>query len=89
MTLKRYSSVTANNVKAGLSMMSEWITTEDAAEIPNYNVEYVRRLIRKGRLTAQKSNNVWLVNVDAVLQLKEILDQQKKRNVSSSSQKRE
>ena len=59
-----------------------WITTEEAAEILDYNVEYVRRLIRNGRLNAQKSRNIWLLDGDAVSGLRRILDQQEKEGMS-------
>lgn len=50
-----------------------WLTTEDAAEILGYNTEYVRRLIRNGKLRAKKHGHIWLVYPDSVYELKEIL----------------
>jgi len=31
-----------------------WLTTEEAAQILDYNIEYLRRLIRTSRLKAKK-----------------------------------
>ena len=41
--------------------MPDYITTEEAADILGYNVKSVRRLIRQGRLRADKKVGVWLI----------------------------
>jgi excisionase family DNA binding protein len=46
--------------------MADWITTTEAAEISGYNAEYIRRLVRQGRLTAQKKGNAWWVDGKAL-----------------------
>lgn len=40
----------------------DWLTTKEAAELSGYNVQYVRRLIRNGRVEARKFGPVWQVN---------------------------
>lgn len=42
--------------------MDEWITTGEAVNISRYNAEYVRRLVRTGKLKARKFGTVWQVS---------------------------
>jgi excisionase family DNA binding protein len=53
-----------------------WLTTEEAAEILDYNVEYIRRLIRSGRLEAKKHGHIWLVDPESVENLRRTLIRQ-------------
>lgn len=48
-------------------MMTEWITTKEAAELSGYHSEYVRQLIREGKIGAQKFGEVWQVNRKSLL----------------------
>lgn len=43
-------------------MAEEWLTTAEADEISAYNLQYIRLLIRTGRLDARKFGDVWQVN---------------------------
>jgi excisionase family DNA binding protein len=45
----------------------EWITTKEAAELSGYNVQYVRRLIRNGRIDARKFGPLWQVSRQSLL----------------------
>ncbi len=40
----------------------DWITTDEAAEISDYHSEYIRELIRAGRIKAQKWGRSWQVS---------------------------
>ncbi|MGD9092089.1 MAG: helix-turn-helix domain-containing protein [Anaerolineales bacterium] len=42
------------------------ITVQEAAEITGYNVQYLRRLLRAGKLDALKIGQIWLVNLASV-----------------------
>ena len=42
-----------------------WITTREAAEISGYHVNYIRRLIRAGKIAAEKKGNAWWVDASA------------------------
>jgi excisionase family DNA binding protein len=42
-------------------MPEEWLTVKDAAALAGYNEEYVRRLIRQGKVKARKFGPVWQV----------------------------
>lgn len=44
-----------------------WVTTEEASEISGYHVNYLRRLIRRGKIQAQKISVVWLINYQSLL----------------------
>lgn len=51
--------------------ISEYLTTEQVADLLGYNVEYVRRMIRKDKLPAEKLAGVWLVHRDAAKEYQE------------------
>jgi excisionase family DNA binding protein len=40
----------------------EWITTAEAAELTGYNLEYVRQMIRRGVVVAEKKGRDWWVD---------------------------
>ena len=43
-------------------MAIEWITTAEAAKLTGYHVEAIRRLIRQGKVTANKRGRDWWVD---------------------------
>lgn len=47
--------------------MADWISVEEAAELSGYNEEYLRRLIRDGKIRAQKKGWQWWVDKTSVL----------------------
>ena len=47
--------------------MPEWITTEEAAELSGYSLQYVQRLARQGHIGAQKKSRAWWVDRDTFL----------------------
>ena len=49
---------------------TQWITTQEAAELTGYSAEYIRRLLRLGRLERQKWGNQWMVSRAALLEYK-------------------
>jgi hypothetical protein len=48
-------------------MPEDWITIQDACNISGYNAEYIRRMIRNGKLKAQKVSIVWIVDKESLL----------------------
>lgn len=40
----------------------EWITTQEAADLTGYNLEYIRRMIRGGVIAAEKKGRDWWVD---------------------------
>ena len=42
------------------------ISVQAATEISGYNVQYLRRLLRAGKLDGVKVGQVWLVNLDSL-----------------------
>ena len=42
--------------------MADWITTHQAAELSGYNAEYIRDLIRKGKIRSQKWGRDWQIS---------------------------
>jgi excisionase family DNA binding protein len=41
--------------------LPDYLTTEEAAEISGFHVEYIRHLIRKGKIKADRKVGVWLI----------------------------
>jgi excisionase family DNA binding protein len=40
----------------------EWITTAEAAELTGYNLEYIRQMIRRRVIVAEKKGRDWWVD---------------------------
>lgn len=57
-------------------MADEWLTVKQAAEISGYHPEYLRYLIKAGKIDAQKFATVWQVSRSS---LKEFLKNAKKQ----------
>lgn len=45
-----------------MTMNEEWISAKQAAELSGYNEEYVRRLLRTGKIKGRKFVTVWQVH---------------------------
>jgi excisionase family DNA binding protein len=54
---------------------TEWVTTAEAAELTGYSVQYIRRLINKGRVHAKKWARDWMVDKDALLAYQQAMTQ--------------
>jgi excisionase family DNA binding protein len=52
----------------------EWITVQEAADLSGYHAEYLRLLIREGKLNARKFGPVWAVNKKTLLSYRKIAD---------------
>jgi len=44
--------------------LPEWITTQEAAKLSGYHIEYLRNLIRMGRVYAEKKGRDWWIDRD-------------------------
>ncbi|MFZ2096388.1 MAG: helix-turn-helix domain-containing protein [Anaerolineales bacterium] len=51
-----------------MSKTDQWITTAEATKLTGYNNEHIRRLIRNGKIKAQKFGIVWQVDRDSILE---------------------
>ena len=40
----------------------EWLTVQESAKLTGYHAEYLRLLIREGKITARKFGPVWAVD---------------------------
>ena len=47
--------------------MADWITTAEAVRLSGYDVEYIRRLARSGKVKAQKWGREWQVSKSSLL----------------------
>ena len=65
-----------------------WLTTEETAHILEYIIEYIRRLIRAGRLRAMKHGHIWLVDPNSVKELRDVLDRQSSKGFSKYDPRR-
>ena len=55
----------------GLADLSEYLTVEEAAEALSYHPDSVRRIIRAGKLQADKKGIIWLVTRKALQEYRE------------------
>ena len=46
--------------------LTDYITAEEAAHSLNYSVQYVRRMLRCGKLAGEKMSGVWLVQRESL-----------------------
>jgi excisionase family DNA binding protein len=44
-----------------------WLTAREAAKLTGYNAEYIRELMRQGKIKASKISIVWLVDHKSLL----------------------
>jgi len=49
-------------------MSNEWITTREAAEIANTSQDYIRILVRDGKVNAKKFGSTWMVDSKSLQQ---------------------
>ena len=50
----------------GVSRLPDYLTVEETAEVLGYSDHYVRRMLRNGKLHADKKGGMWLVYREAV-----------------------
>lgn len=50
-----------------MTTSGEWLTVQEAAQLSGYNPEHITRLIRQGKIEAQKFSIVWQVNRDSLM----------------------
>lgn len=55
----------AGDNKNGFNL-ADYITTEEAAELSGYHVNYIRRLMRKGTITGRKAGLMWWVERESL-----------------------
>ncbi len=48
-------------------MADEWLTTRQAAQLIGYHPEYVRQLVKAGKVEAQKIGRDWLIQKNKLL----------------------
>jgi len=48
-------------------MAEDWLTTVEAAEFSGYHREYLRELIREGKLAARRFGSVWAIDKTSLL----------------------
>ena len=62
-----------DNTLIQFSRIGKFITIQTATEATGYNLQYLRRLLRAGKITGIKIGQVWLIeftSLEAYLQLK-------------------
>lgn len=55
--------------------LADYVTSEDAADISGYHVNYVRRLMRQGKLKGRKFGNVWFIERESLQEYLRIVQQ--------------
>ena len=62
-------------------VMPDYLTVTETASTLGYNAEYVRRMIRKKKLRADKKSGVWLIHREAVEAYREAIRGKETRGV--------
>ena len=57
-------------------MQEEWLTTFEAARISNYELDYIRKLIRAKKIIGRKWGQSWQVSRDSLMEFLEERDKQ-------------
>jgi excisionase family DNA binding protein len=65
---------------AGDRRLPDYLTAEEVADVLGYNAEYVRRMLRGGKLQADKKAGVWLVYREAVEEYKKAVQGKSKHD---------
>lgn len=56
--------------------MEEWLTTFEASRISNYELDYIRKLIRAGKIKGRKWGQSWQVSRQSLLDFLEEREKQ-------------
>ena len=48
--------------------LADYITTEEAADLSGYHVNYIRRIMRQGKIKGRKAGIVWLIERPSLLE---------------------
>ena len=56
--------------------MEEWLTTFEASRISNYELDYIRKLIRAGKIEGRKWGQSWQVSRQSLLDFLEEREKQ-------------
>ena len=54
------------HILADWSHMPDYITADEAATISGYHVNYIRRIMRQGKVKGRKAGLVWLIERDSL-----------------------
>ena len=46
--------------------MPDWITTAEAVDISGYHSDYLRRLMREGKIAGEKKGQMWWIDRDSL-----------------------
>jgi excisionase family DNA binding protein len=66
--ITEYGCISLYNLSGDKAMNNEdWITTAEAVRLSGYSSQYIRRLIRTGKIDARKFGPIWQVKKSALL----------------------
>ena len=57
------SSLFSSDQEATGFILEKYITVQIAADYSGYNIQYLRRLLRSGRLMGKKIGQIWLMDL--------------------------
>jgi excisionase family DNA binding protein len=50
--------------------MEEWLTTYEAAKVAEYHPDYLRKMVRAGKIKARKWGLSWQINYESLMAFK-------------------
>jgi len=51
--------------------MEEWLTTYEAAKVADYDPDYLRKMVRAGKIKARKWGLSWQINCESLMTFKQ------------------
>lgn len=49
-------------------MAEDWVTTTEAVQLTGYNQEYIRRILRTGKIKGRKWGRDWMIDRDSLIE---------------------
>ena len=67
------STLTINQERIIIDGM-EYVSVEEASQITGYSEQYIRRLLRQGKIKAEKKGSMWWVEMESLEAYKREMD---------------
>ena len=67
------SMLTINHERIIIDGM-EYVSVEEASQITGYSEQYIRRLLRQGKIKAEKKGTMWWINLESLTEYKKEMD---------------
>lgn len=52
----------------------DYVSTKEASELTGYSIQYIQRLLRQGKIKAEKKGGMYWINLESVKEYKRKMD---------------